>query len=127
MLKNKVEELLNDAGIQLDGFLHCPHHPEGRVIAHAISCECRKPKPGMLIQAAKQWHINLSRSWMMGDILNDVEAGSRAGCKTVLINNGGETEWIGGQFREPDFTAADIEQAADFILKTEYERELGRM
>ena len=125
VLKDKMIELLNAAGVQLDGFFHCPHDPEGNVLPYAISCECRKPKPGMLIQAARQWHIRLSRSWMMGDILNDVEAGKRAGCKTVLINNGGETEWKGGKFRQPDFTAADMEQAADYILKTEYERELG--
>ena len=125
LVRGKIEELLSNAGIELDGFLHCPHDPEGNVMRYAVDCECRTPTPGMLIQAAEQWHISLSSSWMIGDILNDIEAGKRAGCKAVLINNGGETEWISGMFREPDFTAPDIEQAAEYILKNEYERELG--
>jgi D-glycero-D-manno-heptose 1,7-bisphosphate phosphatase len=122
-VENKIAQLLSDGGIQLNGFLYCPHHPEGTIKDFAINCECRKPKAGMLLQAASRWDIDLSRSWMLGDILNDVEAGNRAGSKTVLINTGGETEWQAGDYRKPDFIARNITQAADYILKVENERE----
>jgi D-glycero-D-manno-heptose 1,7-bisphosphate phosphatase len=73
--------------------------------------------PGMILQAAKDFDIDLSQSWMVGDILNDVEAGNRAGCKTVLINNGNETEWVQGEYRTPDYTCKNINEAAGTILK----------
>ena len=73
--------------------------------------------------AADQHGIDLSRSWMLGDILDDVEAGNRSGCKTVLINNGHETEWKLNDKRVPDFIAAHINQAADYILEvTSYDK-----
>jgi D-glycero-D-manno-heptose 1,7-bisphosphate phosphatase len=70
----------------------------------------------MLIKAAAELNIDLSASWMIGDILNDVEAGNRAGCRTVLINNGNETEWLAGTMRTPTCTCNNINQAADHIL-----------
>jgi len=79
----------------------------------------------MLLQAALRWNIHLDNSWMIGDILNDVEAGNRAGCKSILINNGGETQWQTGSYRTPDYIAANIKEAADYILTRDNERELG--
>jgi histidinol phosphatase-like enzyme len=76
--------------------------------------------PGMLLHAAEVNDIDLSASWMIGDILNDVEAGNRAGCKTVLINNGNETEWQNGEFRTPTLTCSNINEAADCILSHQY-------
>lgn len=88
------------AGIPLSGFYYCPHHPQGTVPRYRTHCACRKPKLGMLMQAACELRIDLAQSWMMGDILHDVEAGRWAGCQTVLLTNGNETEWemsaIGG-------------------------------
>lgn len=103
-------------GIYLDGFYYCPHHPEGTVDGYNHLCDCRKPEPGMLLQASEQMNIDLSRSWMIGDILHDVEAGNRAGCKTVLINNGNETEWIPGSHRVPEYFAKDLADAAKYIV-----------
>lgn len=108
--------ILRASGARLAGFYYCPHHPEGVVPGYAIECDCRKPRPGMLLRAAKELDIDLSRSWMVGDVLNDVEAGRRAGCRTILINNGNETEWQKGPYREPDFLAGDLSQAAEIIL-----------
>ena len=117
-VEHRIKEMLAGFGIKLDGFYYCPHHPEGRIAEYAIDCNCRKPLPGMLIKAAAEHHVNLKASWMIGDILNDVEAGNRAGCNSILIDNGGETEWIkNNPFREPEAVWANLKEAADFIIK----------
>lgn len=112
----KIETLLSVAQIDLSGFYFCPHHPDGIISEYAINCKCRKPSNGLFVKAAKELSIDLSQSWMIGDILNDVEAGNKAGCKSILLNNGNETEWKNGNHREPTYIAEDISQAADFIL-----------
>ena len=88
----------------------------GVLAAYAQVCSCRKPQPGMLLRAAAEHGIELGGSWMVGDILHDVEAGSRAGCRTVLIDNGNETEWRLGQHRVPTRIASDLYAAAVMIV-----------
>lgn len=73
----------------------------------------------MILRAAEELDIDLSQSWMAGDILNDVEAGNRAGCRTVIIDNGNETEWEINEKRVPDLIAKNINEAADLILIAE--------
>jgi D-glycero-D-manno-heptose 1,7-bisphosphate phosphatase len=114
---NRLEHLLASEGVSLGGFYYCPHHPQGQIAAYRCQCECRKPRPGMLIEAARERGIDLERSWMVGDILDDIEAGRRAGCRTVLIDNGGETEWQFSEDRQPHFTATDLYVAAEWILE----------
>jgi D-glycero-D-manno-heptose 1,7-bisphosphate phosphatase len=111
----RLGELLAQYGVALDGFYYCPHSPDGVVNRYAIACTCRKPMPGMLTRAAHEHGIDLARSWMIGDILHDVEAGHRAGCRTVLIDNGNETEWKMSPLRKPDLTAPDLYAAATMI------------
>lgn len=88
-IHNKMETLLGKEGAYLDAIYYCPHHPhkgyEGERPELKIDCDCRKPKPGMLLKAAADFNIDLSRSWMVGDGENDVKAGLNAGCKTALI------------------------------------------
>ncbi len=88
-IHNKMETLLGDEGAYLDAIYYCPHHPhkgyEGEVPELKIDCDCRKPKPGMLLKAAEDFNIDLSQSWMIGDGENDVRAGKAAECKTALI------------------------------------------
>lgn len=88
-IHNKMETLLGYDGAYLDGIYFCPHHPhkgyDGEVPELKIDCDCRKPKPGMLLQAAEEFNIDLSLSWMIGDSENDILAGKAAGCKTGLI------------------------------------------
>jgi histidinol-phosphate phosphatase family protein len=103
-------------GIYLDGFYYCPHHPNGIVPGYAAECECRKPRPGLLLKAANDMDIDLTSSWMIGDILNDVEAGTRAGCKTILINNDNETGWVSERTKVPEYKAKDLAEAARYIL-----------
>lgn len=111
-----LRELLQVGGVRLDGFYYCPHSEDGSLSAYSIRCDCRKPMPGLLHRAAAENGIDLSSSWMVGDILNDVEAGRRAGCRTVLIENGNETEWVLSSWRTPDLISSDLYHAALRIL-----------
>lgn len=113
----RIQELLFIEGTTIQDFYFCPHHPEGSVPEYAVTCACRKPSPGMLVKAALDLRIDLSQSWVIGDILNDIEAGHRAGCRTILVNNGHETEWVNAEGRQPDFTVGNMDQAAEVILK----------
>jgi len=112
---NKISALLQRHEITIDAFYYCPHEPNGTVEQYAVECDCRKPLPGMILKAASQLKIDLSQSWMIGDILNDVEAGNRAGCSTILIDNGNETEWQMSEERTPAFIAGNILEAAVHI------------
>lgn len=88
-IHNKMETLLGEQGAYVDAIYYCPHHPhkgyEGERPELKIECDCRKPKPGMLLQAAKDFNIDLEHSWMIGDGENDITAGKNAGCHTALI------------------------------------------
>jgi histidinol-phosphate phosphatase family protein len=121
-----VEEHLNDLflahGFRLADCYWCPHHPDGTVADYALTCTCRKPMPGMLQFAAREHEIDLAHSWIIGDILNDVEAGRRAGCRTVLLDVGNETEWQRSPLRTPDFVARNLLQAASFIMQADPRR-----
>jgi len=112
----RLRELLGAAGVPLTGFYYCPHHPCGAVERYTVACQCRKPAPGLVERAAREHHIDLARSWLIGDILNDVEAGKRAGCRTVLVDVGNETEWVLTPERTPDLRAATVAEAARLIL-----------
>ena len=91
-IHNKMETLLGREGAYLDGIYFCPHHPhkgyEGEIPELKFDCECHKPKAGMLLKAAEELNIDLSRSWMVGDGENDILAGKAAGCRTALIGEG---------------------------------------
>ncbi len=115
-VEGRIRQLLAELGIPLAGFYHCPHHPEGTVAPFAVACDCRKPAPGMILRAAAEHGVDLGRSWLVGDILHDVEAGRRAGCRTILLDNGHETEWDLSPGRTPDGRAADLAEAAALIL-----------
>lgn len=94
-IHNKMETLLGKEGAYVDAIYYCPHHPhkgyEGEVAELKFDCECRKPKPGMLIKASQEFNIDLGQSWMIGDGENDIKAGIAAGCKTALISEKEET------------------------------------
>lgn len=91
MIHNKMETLLGNDGAYLDGIYFCPHHPDkgfdGEIKELKIDCNCRKPKAGLLLQAANDLNIDLEQSWMIGDGKNDILAGKNAGCNTALIGN----------------------------------------
>jgi D-glycero-D-manno-heptose 1,7-bisphosphate phosphatase len=109
---------LADLGVRLDGIYHCPHHPEGRVPGLAVRCDCRKPRPGLLLRATADLGLDLGRSWFIGDILDDCEAGNRAGCRTILVDLGTEGP-PAAPLRRPDFVARDTRHALGLIRASE--------
>ena len=117
---DRLQDLLFREQLQLEGFYYCPHHPDAIVAAYACDCHCRKPKPGLLLKAAQDHGVDLRASWMIGDILHDVEAGNRAGCQTVLLDKGSETEWRLGPRRIPTRMAPDLYSAAVLIASHEH-------
>jgi len=116
-VRDFLQDLLRAHGLPpFKAFYFCPHHPDGLIARFSLVCNCRKPAPGLLQAAEADYGVCLKQSWMVGDILNDIEAGNRAGCKSILINNGNETLWEGGAFRNPTFIVADFLEAASTIV-----------
>ena len=118
-------------GCHLDAIYYCPHHPSEGSGIYTFECPCRKPKPGLLVRAATDFELNLSRCVMIGDTLADITAGHRAGSLSVLVRTGygsetaaslrqadraSRTEWY------PDHIASDILQAVDWSLEKIGER-----
>ncbi len=118
-VEDRLWSLLDREGVPLAGFYYCPHHPDGSVERYAVACSCRKPMPGLIERAAAEHDVDPRRSWFVGDILHDVEAGRRAGCRTVLLLNGNETEWRAGPHRVPHYTARDLTEAARVIVSAD--------
>jgi D-glycero-D-manno-heptose 1,7-bisphosphate phosphatase len=114
-VKQALRQMFATHGARLTAFYYCPHHPDGNDRRYARMCHCRKPQAGMLEKAAAEHGIDLRYSWMIGDILDDIEAGRRAGCTTILIHNGNETEWQLTALREPHYSVARLDQAARLI------------
>lgn len=115
-IHNKMETELGKAGAYLDRIYFCPHHPhrgyEGEIVELKIDCDCRKPKPGMLLKAAKDFNIDLTQSFMVGDSDNDIKAGIAAGCNSILINSSD----IGR--KNADFGQSDtVSSVAEFVKK----------
>lgn len=102
-------ELLSD-GVQIDAFYLCPHHP-----AYGASCDCRKGAPGMLLQAAREHHIDLAASWMIGDKRSDIEAGSNAGCRSILVRTGYGAQQESG-LPSSTLIADSLSEAVELIL-----------
>ncbi len=106
-IHQKMTEGLKKAGVCLQGIFICPHSP-------ADQCDCRKPSPKLILQAARKHRLNLWQSYMVGDKETDVETGLRAGLQTVLISEGRAK--AGGVIR-PDHVAKDLNAAAQWILR----------
>mgnify|MGYP002525961165 FL=1 len=108
-IHNKMETLLGEDGAYLDAIYFCPHHPDkgfdGEIPELKFDCDCRKPKPGMLIKAAREFNIDLTKSWMVGDSDSDIMAGKNAGCSTVLIGESDE-----------NMCASNLLEAVDYII-----------
>jgi len=123
-VREHLAAMFREVGATLSGFYYCPHHPKGVRPGYGMFCECRKPAPGLLHIAAERQGIDLTSSWFVGDILDDIEAGRRAGCRTLLLDNGNETEWVRNEWRTPERTEADLDAASAWITHcfAEFER-----
>lgn len=101
-LNRRIEEYFAARGALIEDTAFCPHHPEGTVPEYTGDCECRKPKPGMLLDLARKYDLDLTRSYMVGDMFRDAEAGLAAGTRAVLIppREGSASLDKGGRFKE---------------------------
>lgn len=110
----RLGALLSSENAPLDDIVHCPHHPTDGEPPLRMDCDCRKPEPGLLLEAAARHDVDLSRSWMVGDALRDMEAGRRAGVKCLLVRTGkGERE---SSSLDPAMVVEDLAAAARHIL-----------
>lgn len=120
MIHNKMETLLGEQGAYVDAIYYCPHHPDagfkGEVKELKVACECRKPKPGMLIRAAKDFNIDLSQSYMIGDSENDMLAGQAAGCRCIYLNNNTERESFAASLCDV-IQVSNIEEAIKQVIR----------
>lgn len=116
----RVDNLLGKSHAYLDGLYVCPHHPDkgflGEVEELKIECECRKPRTGMIDSAVRELEIDRRRSWMVGDTTSDIEAGRRAGLRTILVRTGYAGQ-DGKYSAKPDYVVPDLAAAVDWILK----------
>jgi len=123
LMHEHLERELAFYGVRLDGIYYCPHHPDGVIPGLAIRCSCRKPQPGMVLRAAADLDLDLHASWFVGDILDDVEAGNRAGCRTILVDLGTEKLPVENRsiapLRCPTFIARDTLNALHIIKASE--------
>ena len=115
-IQARVLELLSAHGVRFDDFRLCLHHPDGVMAELAGPCDCRKPAPGMLLEAASALDIALADSWMVGDTDGDVLAGQRAGCRTVLVRHPGSAHKRAGAVT-PDAVVDDLAGAVAEILR----------
>jgi histidinol-phosphate phosphatase family protein len=114
----RVLQRLAEAGVAFEDFRICHHHPDGNSAALAVTCDCRKPKPGMLVAAAARHKLDLGSCWMIGDTDADVLAGTAAGCRTVLLENPGSSHKRSGTVAAT-VTAPDL-AAAVGILRSDW-------
>lgn len=116
-MNNKIKRALSRKGAFLDGEYYCLHSPKALIKKYKVECDCRKPKPGLLLMAAKEHNLDLKKSFFVGDALTDVQAGKAAGCKTVLI--GQMTDLLNRMMKKhnavPDFMIESLAEIGDIL------------
>jgi D-glycero-D-manno-heptose 1,7-bisphosphate phosphatase len=124
-IHNRLKQMLAEKGAFLDQIYYCPYHPDGVIPKYRKESDWRKPSPGMLVAAAEEMDIDLGQSWSIGDSRLDVEAGSRAGCKTILIDHSPYPKQSGQGEVAADYRAVNIKEAVNIIKR--YHRGAGEM
>jgi D-glycero-D-manno-heptose 1,7-bisphosphate phosphatase len=117
--RQRFDQLLNREGISFDDEYYCLHHPNALLAEYRKSCECRKPKPGLILKAAKEHNLNLNLCYMVGDDLLDIRAGKAAGCNTILISHVTDLllKVLDKERLEPDYIASSLNEACSIILQ----------
>lgn len=117
---NKMHTLLAEEGARVDAIYYCPHHPEAKEKRFRESCDCRKPKPGLILQASKELGLDPEKSFVVGDRWSDIKTAANCGATSILVRTGygrGDELYIGpSQKIQPDFKADDLMMAVDWIL-----------
>ncbi len=112
----RINEIFREKGAFIDRFYYCPHHPTEGVGRYRISCDCRKPAPGMLIRASEELDIDLSSSYVVGDMAKDIEVANNVGARGILVRTGYGKNVVTSDIK-PAFIAEDILAAAEWIMK----------
>jgi len=123
---NEMKRQLKEKGAHIDAIYYCPHHSEATIEKYKIDCECRKPKPGMLRQAEKDLNLDLKCSFLIGDKMSDIEAGYRAGCRTILVLTGqgnDELKKISEMDTKPTYISKDLFTAIQIIKRSNKSKE----
>lgn len=126
-INRRLTNLLAGYDVQLSGIYYCPHHPEAGNPPYRRECYCRKPRPGLLLRAARDLNLDLNRSYMIGDKLSDIAAGINAGTHTALVRTGygqDHEKRITSAGIQPDYIADDLLAVARWILFREYGKQL---
>jgi D-glycero-D-manno-heptose 1,7-bisphosphate phosphatase len=120
-IEQKMKSNIEAAGGTLDAAFYCLHHPAAVLEEYRVRCECRKPAPGLLLRAAREWNIDLTGSYMIGDGVTDIEAGRAAGATTLFVNSRKcyNCEALADQVVWPDYLVADLTEAATVIRRLE--------
>jgi len=113
---NAMNELLNKNDAYIDALYYCPHHPEAKIERYRVNCDCRKPRPGMLIRAGNELIIDLKQSFVVGDRWSDIEAGKKVECKTILVKTGYDSQNLRSNEITCDYIADDLYDAVEHIL-----------
>jgi D-glycero-D-manno-heptose 1,7-bisphosphate phosphatase len=117
-IRQKTRRLLQREGIRLDGEYYCLHHPHATRKEYRVACNCRKPRPGLILKAAQEAALDVKSSFMVGDGFTDIEAGRKAGCKTILIGHLSSllTQMMEKKRLYPTYLAENFEEAVRWIL-----------
>jgi len=121
-IHKKMIEQLEKEGAHIDDIYYCPHHSDGKIKAYSINCECRKPKSGMIVKASKKFNFNLKHSFIVGDKIIDLEAGSRLGSRSILVLTGHGRDSLKkinneNKSEKPDFIAENLLEASEIICR----------
>jgi histidinol-phosphate phosphatase family protein len=112
-IHRNMNKELKEAGAELTEVFFCPHNP-------VLKCECRKPRPGMLVEAGKKYNIDPERSWMIGDMITDIQAGKAYGSRTIQIKAGNKADTKKSETvdnTEPDYIVKNLTEAVEIIIK----------
>lgn len=116
-IHDELRRQLGQRGVALDSIYYCPYHPEATVEAYARDSQDCKPNPGMLLRAASELKLDLVNSWMIGDSPRDIEAGQRAGCRTIRVRIKADEEAKQDEDTQADYTVRNLVDAARVILR----------
>lgn len=111
---------LKKHSVKIHGVYYCPHHPNGIIKKYSIVCECKKPGTKLFKEAAKEFDIDFKKSWVIGDMERDIEAGIKLGCRTIMVKNPGKGEdYYKNKTAQPDYFVNGLFEAAQIIVEEE--------
>ncbi len=116
-IHDRLKSLLAEKGAYLDAIYYCPFHPDGIIPKYRKESDLRKPNPGMILQAAEEMDLDLGQSWAIGNSDRDMEAGKRAGCKTIMLESIGRDKNLVPSLAKPDYRAVNLKEAVNIIKK----------